>query len=225
MKNSLASFIMYLLILIGFSPLSRAGQGYISPNLRLTQEFTFERIIIAPDLHLGNKTFLQDGIVLAKGEPIHHKIKRVLAIDGWHFFHLLAGVSIGHILNNEALQFLLYDWGIMPWYTTGPWLSPGRIEFISGSIALAWEIAEFWSVSRFNWDDYNRFYGGKAALNNGLDFAFHLLGTYLTNRNNILEIFLYTPRQGSYFVSVSIPIGVLYGAGSALSRPLPGGRL
>jgi len=228
MKISLASLILSLL-LSSYSPI-KAGQGYTSPYFKFSQEFNLNRIVIAPDLRLNETESklsftLPGGLVLAKSEPIHHKIKRVFRIDGWHFFHLLEGAIIGNILSNESLQFWLYDRGFMPWYTTGPWLSPGRIEFISGSIALAWEIAEFWSVSRFNWDDYNRFYGGKAALNNGLDFAFHLLGTYLTNRNNILEIFLYTPRQGSYFVSVSIPIGVLYGAGSALSRPLPGGRL
>jgi len=227
MKISLASLILSLL-LSSYSPI-KAGQGYTSPYFKFSQEFNLNRIVIAPDLRLNETESklsftLPGGLVLAKSEPIHHKIKRVFRIDGWHFFHLLEGAIIGNILSNESLQFWLYDRGFMPWTREGPWLSPGRIMIISGSIAFLWEVLEYWDESRFNWQEYNDFYAGYALQNNGLDFVFHCFGTWLTTRNNLLDVFIYTPRQGSYFVSISIPIGALPEAGF-LSRPLTGGRL
>lgn len=101
-----------------------------------------------------------------QAEPIHQRINNWFHdggyVDRWTWSHVVTGVIVTAALNYDPFWLWLYDkTGIREPSGTGKLA-------IAFCLSAAWETLEF-SESNFNWSEYDKFYGGYAAENNGMD--------------------------------------------------------
>ena len=100
------------------------------------------------------------------GQPATHRFKAYFEdngyADGFSIYH--AGIGGIKTLVNEGFWWLneINGWTERP--------SPSRQVFNNFLLSVSWEVLEFYMESpKRTWKSYNKFYGGYALQNNGMD--------------------------------------------------------